>query len=417
MQLNASSQYLANAGGFTRTIHPPGANPILGSGVIFNPSRSDLPLTNGPYQGCPVFERSVATPSPKATPLPVVVQGKKIDATGALFSDPNAIIIAYGSGSTCGPTLTQQNSGLSGCGGSVNPYVARAHIYGHKYIRLGARKAVGTDVLLSICSNVDGPYGCAEHPAGSFCRPKQSFTKISPISVYLPPSAPSFIDAQWQYVPQGSVSVPTCDKGGLPQRAYQSNLSLGTRLGDVNHDGSISVTDGVLALRCAAELSLCSLASADINCDQQVTLTDGVNILRMATELPVDVSCEPDRSGDGRCESSETSASCPLDCSAVTPLGVSGNWTLTWHDEFEGSGIPDPAKLGYETGFVRNHEAQYFTLDQVRVGNGELAITADRIALPNQYSTRRIFRDRLRRRTIQPSLVRADSSSRGFCME
>lgn len=34
---------------------------------------------------------------------------------------------------------------------------------------------------------------------------------------------------------------------------------------------------------------------------------------------------------------------------------------LIWSDEFNGTGLPDPAKWGYEVGFIRNNEKQYYT--------------------------------------------------------
>ncbi|MDR0413132.1 MAG: family 16 glycosylhydrolase [Dysgonamonadaceae bacterium] len=34
---------------------------------------------------------------------------------------------------------------------------------------------------------------------------------------------------------------------------------------------------------------------------------------------------------------------------------------LIWSDEFDGTGIPDPAKWSYEVGYVRNGEMQYYT--------------------------------------------------------
>ncbi len=51
---------------------------------------------------------------------------------------------------------------------------------------------------------------------------------------------------------------------------------------------------------------------------------------------------------------------------------------LVWQDEFEKSGKPDPEKWSYETGFIRNLEAQYYTSRKknVRVRNGKLIITA-----------------------------------------
>ena len=42
------------------------------------------------------------------------------------------------------------------------------------------------------------------------------------------------------------------------------------------------------------------------------------------------------------------------------PVAASG-WKLVWSDEFNYQGLPDPAKWDYETGFVRNHENQYYT--------------------------------------------------------
>ena len=55
------------------------------------------------------------------------------------------------------------------------------------------------------------------------------------------------------------------------------------------------------------------------------------------------------------------------------------DWKLIWSDEFDQPGLPDPAKWSYETGFVRNHEAQYYTSDRkenARVEDGMLIIEA-----------------------------------------
>ena len=52
---------------------------------------------------------------------------------------------------------------------------------------------------------------------------------------------------------------------------------------------------------------------------------------------------------------------------------------LIWSDEFDYSGLPDNSKWDYETGFVRNKEAQYYTKkrpENARVENGNLVITA-----------------------------------------
>ena len=53
-------------------------------------------------------------------------------------------------------------------------------------------------------------------------------------------------------------------------------------------------------------------------------------------------------------------------------------WKLVWSDEFDKPGPPDPAKWNYETGFIRNREAQYYTTrpENARVENGMLVIEA-----------------------------------------
>lgn len=69
---------------------------------------------------------------------------------------------------------------------------------------------------------------------------------------------------------------------------------------------------------------------------------------------------------------------CALLLLAVSPA-LAGGWKLVWSDEFDQPGLPNPAKWNYETGFVRNHEAQYYTRarkENARVENGMLIIEA-----------------------------------------
>lgn len=54
-------------------------------------------------------------------------------------------------------------------------------------------------------------------------------------------------------------------------------------------------------------------------------------------------------------------------------------WNLEWSDEFDGGPAPDPANWTYEEGYVRNNEAQYYTVDRrenARLENGKLVIEA-----------------------------------------
>ncbi len=53
-------------------------------------------------------------------------------------------------------------------------------------------------------------------------------------------------------------------------------------------------------------------------------------------------------------------------------------WELVWSDEFEYSGSPAAGSWGYETGYIRNSELQYYSSDlkNVRVENGFCIINA-----------------------------------------
>jgi len=60
--------------------------------------------------------------------------------------------------------------------------------------------------------------------------------------------------------------------------------------------------------------------------------------------------------------------------------GGSGLYTkLVWHDEFDQTGLLDPDKWAYDTGFIANHEIQYYTLrrkENAFIENGLLDIIA-----------------------------------------
>ena len=63
-----------------------------------------------------------------------------------------------------------------------------------------------------------------------------------------------------------------------------------------------------------------------------------------------------------------------------TAPNPSGRYTkLVWQDEFDNPGLPDPAKWKYDTGFIANHEIQYYTLrrkENAQILNGFLEIVA-----------------------------------------
>ncbi len=63
-----------------------------------------------------------------------------------------------------------------------------------------------------------------------------------------------------------------------------------------------------------------------------------------------------------------------------TPAPGPSGWTLVFSDEFDAPGALDPAKWGYEIGYVRNDEKQYYTSrsENVRAEGGSLLIEARR---------------------------------------
>lgn len=56
---------------------------------------------------------------------------------------------------------------------------------------------------------------------------------------------------------------------------------------------------------------------------------------------------------------------------------------LVWQDEFDESGRPDADTWRYETGFVRNHELQWYQPENAQVRDGHLIIEARREQTPN----------------------------------
>jgi beta-glucanase (GH16 family) len=61
---------------------------------------------------------------------------------------------------------------------------------------------------------------------------------------------------------------------------------------------------------------------------------------------------------------------------ADTPAAA--GWKLIWADEFDKDGKPDPRNWTYETGFVRNHELQWYQPDNTWCHNGLLIIEGRR---------------------------------------
>jgi beta-glucanase (GH16 family) len=65
----------------------------------------------------------------------------------------------------------------------------------------------------------------------------------------------------------------------------------------------------------------------------------------------------------------------------ITPVAAaqsSDAWKLVWSDEFDQDGRPDPARWTYESGFVRNQEAQWYRPENAWCEKGMLIIEGRR---------------------------------------
>lgn len=70
---------------------------------------------------------------------------------------------------------------------------------------------------------------------------------------------------------------------------------------------------------------------------------------------------------------------------SIAATAGAGEWKLVWNDEFDRPGLPDPARWSYETGYLRNHEKQFYTRDRrenARVEGGMLIIEARKERYP-----------------------------------
>jgi beta-glucanase (GH16 family) len=60
------------------------------------------------------------------------------------------------------------------------------------------------------------------------------------------------------------------------------------------------------------------------------------------------------------------------------PASPPAGYALVWADEFDRDGAPDPGRWGYERGFVRNQELQWYQPENARVEGGLLVIEGRR---------------------------------------
>jgi beta-glucanase (GH16 family) len=87
---------------------------------------------------------------------------------------------------------------------------------------------------------------------------------------------------------------------------------------------------------------------------------------------------------DADASGAEDAGGGPEMCTTRTPIDAT-TWKLAWSDEFDKPGAPDPSNWGFEQGFVRNQELQWYQPDNATVEGGLLTIAAQRqqVANPN----------------------------------
>ncbi len=75
----------------------------------------------------------------------------------------------------------------------------------------------------------------------------------------------------------------------------------------------------------------------------------------------------------------------PLCPDTGAPVTVPDGYTLVWSDEFDTEGVPNPENWSFETGFVRNEEAQWYQADNAHTQAGFLIIEGrrERVENPN----------------------------------
>ena len=115
--------------------------------------------------------------------------------------------------------------------------------------------------------------------------------------------------------------------------------------------------------------------------------------------LPLLAACALAACGPAACSPAQSPQS-PLESAASAPAAAADDpfapnpprgMTLAWSDEFDADGRPDPANWTYETGYVRNHEAQWYRPESAEVRDGCLVITAEHHAQPLPNPSRNAF--------------------------
>ena len=87
------------------------------------------------------------------------------------------------------------------------------------------------------------------------------------------------------------------------------------------------------------------------------------------------------RGGTGGVQNNDAGAT--SDGAPQTISTDAGTWHLVWSDEFDVDGAPSVSNWGYEKGFVRNEELQWYQPDNATVAGGILTIAAQKVHIAN----------------------------------
>jgi beta-glucanase (GH16 family) len=151
-----------------------------------------------------------------------------------------------------------------------------------------------------------------------------------------------------------------------------------TRQGSPAADGGVS-TQGDASVGATEGDASSSSGSSDAG--EAARTPDGSTSRDGAAPGDASSAAAADASTDGA--ASADGGAGPEQCTKRAP--VASKWTLAWSDEFDKDGAPDPSNWGFEKGFVRNEELQWYQPDNATVSGGLLTIAAQKqqVANPN----------------------------------
>lgn len=110
----------------------------------------------------------------------------------------------------------------------------------------------------------------------------------------------------------------------------------------------------------------------------------GVQELRLVADAGDNSGSDHADWGDAKVVCADELPACPSVASSLRPtVPVYDGFELEWQDEFEVDGAPNPQNWGFETGFVRNEEAQWYQPQNASVAAGFLTIEGRRERIPN----------------------------------